>query len=86
MAIRDVDGLNHHVIVAGGELVGVWEYDPHDNCVVTRLFRIDKALLARVADAAADTERFIREQLGDAKLSSVDPPVRRSKRIAFCRR
>jgi hypothetical protein len=44
----------------------------------------DKALRARVDDAAADTARFIRQQLGDAKLSAVDPPVRRAKRIAFC--
>ena len=84
VAIRDVNGLNHHAVVAGGELVGVWEYDPDTKSVVARLWMADKALRARVDDAAADTARFIRQQLGDAKLSAVDPPVRRAKRIAFC--
>jgi hypothetical protein len=36
-----------------------------------------------VADGAADTERFIR-QLGDFRLSAVDPAERRAKRLAFC--
>jgi hypothetical protein len=83
--IRDVSGLHHHVIVAGGELVGVWEYDSDANSVVTRLWTTDRPLRDRVADSAARTERFVHEQLGDAKLSAVDPPARRAKRIAFCR-
>jgi hypothetical protein len=86
VAIRDVTGLNHHTIVAGGELVGVWEYDPQTDRIVTRVWNTDKALRARVADAAGETERFVREQLGDAKLSAVDPPARRATRIAFCRK
>jgi len=35
--------------------------------------------------AADKTARFIREQLGDAKISAVDPPAKRAKRLAFCR-
>lgn len=84
VAIRGVNGLHHHAIVAGGELVGVWEYDPETDSVVTRVWSADKALHTRAADAAAETGRFIRQQLGDAKLSAVDPPARRAKRIAFC--
>ena len=86
VAIRDVNGLNHHAIVAGGELVGVWEYDPETKRVVTRVWNTDKTLRTRVADAASETERFVRQQLGDAKLSAVDPPARRATRIAFCRK
>jgi hypothetical protein len=86
VAIRDVNGLNHHTIVAGGELVGVWEYDPEARSVVTRVWNTDKELRTRVADAATETERFVRQQLGDAKLSAVDPPARRATRIAFCRK
>jgi hypothetical protein len=71
--------------MAGGELVGVWDYDPDAERVVTRLWNEDKALLARVGEAATETERFIRQQLGDAKLSAVDPPARRARRVAFCR-
>ena len=52
---------------------------------VTRLWEADAKLRRRVADAAADTTRFIREQLGDVKLSAVDPPEKRAKRLAFCR-
>jgi winged helix DNA-binding protein len=86
VAMREVTGLNHHTIVAGGELVGVWEYDPQTERIVTRVWNTDKALRARVADAAGETERFVREQLGDAKLSAVDPPARRARRMAFCRK
>lgn len=83
--IADVDGLHHHTIVCGGEVVGVWEYDPVTETVVTRLWSTDAGLRRRVADAAADTGRFIREQLGDGKLSAVDPPAKRARRLAFCR-
>jgi hypothetical protein len=85
VSIRETEGLNHHTIVAGGELVGVWEYDPVTENVIMRVWNADKALRARVADAAAGTGRFIRQQLGDAKLSAVDPPARRARRMAFCR-
>ena len=85
VAIREVAGLNHHTIIAGGELVGVWEYESRTARIITRVWSADKALRARVADAAAETERFVRQQLGDAKLSAVDPPARRATRIAFCR-
>jgi hypothetical protein len=75
----------HHTVVAGGDVVGVWEYDPKSEGVVTRLWGADKALRKRVAAVATDTGRFIRQQLGDAKLSAVDPPAQRARRIAFCR-
>ena len=84
-AIRDANGLHHHAIVVVGELVGVWEFDPEARRIVTRLWDTDTRLRARVADAAAGTERFFRQQLGDAPLSAVDPPARRATRIAFCR-
>ncbi len=70
--------------MSGGEVVGVWEYDPKTEMVVTRVWRTDCRLKERVAEAAVDTGRFIREQLGDAKLSAVDPPWARERRLAFC--
>jgi hypothetical protein len=82
--IGDVDNLYHHAILSGGEVVGVWEYDPGAEAVITRLWKADAKLRRRVSDAAVDTARFIRDQLGDAKLSAVDPPDKRAKRIAFC--
>ena len=85
VAIQRVARLNHHAVIAGGELIGVWEYDAQAERVVTRVWNKDKALGARVAEAVTETERFVRQQLGDAKLSAVDPPARRARRIAFCR-
>jgi hypothetical protein len=83
--IADVNRLHHHTIVSGGEIVGVWEYDPRAEAVITRLWNADARLGRRVANAAAGTSRFIRGQLGDAKISAVDPPPKRAKRLAFCR-
>lgn len=83
--MADVDSLNHHAILSGGDVVGVWEYDSRVETVLTRLWDADAGLRRRVADAAAETARFIRQQIGDAKLSAVDPPAKRAKRLAFCR-
>jgi Winged helix DNA-binding domain len=83
--IGEVDTLYHHVILSGADAVGVWEYDPDAEEVVTRLWDADAKLRRRVADAAVAAADFIRQQLGDAKLSAVDPPAKRAKRIAFCR-
>jgi len=83
--IADVSSLNHHTVLSGGDVVGVWEYDSKLETVLTRLWDADAGFRRRVADAAAETARFIRLQLGDAKLSAVDPPAKRAKRLAFCR-
>jgi len=83
--IADVSSVNHHTILSGGTVVGVGEYDSNIETVLTRLWDNDAGLRRRVADAAAETTRFIRQQLGDAKLSAVDPPARRAKRLVFCR-
>jgi hypothetical protein len=80
-----VGTLHHHTILSGGDLVGVWEYDPEAETVITRLWNADAGLRRRVASAADETSRFIREQLGDAKISAVDPPAKRARRLAFCR-
>jgi hypothetical protein len=83
--IGEVDTLYHHVILSGADAVGVWEYDPDAEEVVTRLWDADATLRRSVAGAAVGAADFIREQLCDAKLSAVDPPDKRAKRIAFCR-
>lgn len=83
--IADVSALNHHAVVSGADVVGVWEYDAKAETVLTRLWDTHAQLRRRVADAAAEMARFIRQQLGDAKLGAVDPPAKRAKRLAFCR-
>jgi hypothetical protein len=75
--------LSHHSIVSGSVLVGVWDYDPRDRAVVTRLWNGERGLARKVAEAADAMTHFVREQLGDLKLSSVDPPAARARRLAF---
>ena len=82
--LSSLSTLHHHTILSGSHLVGVWEYDPESRKVLTRLWQPDVRLQRRVADAAAETARFVQQQLGDLKLSAVDPPARRAKRRAFC--
>jgi len=82
-SIDAVTELDHHVIAHGNQLAGIWEYDPKANAVVTNLWQPAAKLRRRVADAADDLTAFIRDELGDAKLSAVDPPARRVKRLAF---
>jgi hypothetical protein len=76
-------GLSHHVVVSNGELVGLWEYDPAARRVVSRLWKTDRVLKGAVADAAEATTAFINSELGDFKLSAVDPADRRAKRLKF---
>jgi hypothetical protein len=83
--LGDVDSLHHHAIVAGGTLVGVWEYDADAEEVITRVWSKHRGLASQVKTAAAATARFIREQLGDAKFYAADTRASRAPRIAFCR-
>jgi len=83
--IAEVSDLVHHTILCGDELIGLWEYDPKSKLVVTRLWQPTARLRRRVDDAAEDLATFIRNELGDAKLSAVDPPEKRAIRLAFCR-
>ncbi len=83
--LSEVSDLVHHTIFCGDALIGVWEYDLKATAVVTRLWEPTAKLKRRVDDAAAELAAFIREDLGDAKLSAVDPPEKRAVRLAFCR-
>jgi hypothetical protein len=84
--VGDVDTLHHHAIVYRDVVVGVWEYDPDAEEIVTRIWGEKRGLTRRVEEAAADTSQFIREQLGDAKFYAADTATSREPRIAFCRR
>jgi hypothetical protein len=86
VAIGTAKKIPHHAIVCGGELVGVWEYDPGTTRVVARTWSTDTRVTAGIREAAQETERFIRQQLGDCRLSAVDPDDRRATRLAFVRK
>jgi hypothetical protein len=72
------------VILSGADIVGVWEYAPGCNAIQTRLWSSGRKLATQVAEAAEATATFIRQQIGDVKLSATDPPERRNKRLSFC--
>jgi hypothetical protein len=72
-----------HAILDRGKLVGLWEYDVETEKIVWSSFGLkDKALDA----AVAETEKYVREQLGDARSFSLDSPKSRASRIAALRR
>jgi hypothetical protein len=74
--------LPHHAILDRGRVIGLWEYDPEAGEIVWASFGArDKALGA----AVATTEAFVRDQLGDARLYSLDSVKSRAPRLAALR-
>lgn len=67
------------LILDRGRIVGLWEFDPVTGKIVSRLFvPEDEGLRAVIAE----TERFVVEQLGDARGSVLDSPKSRSAAVA----
>jgi hypothetical protein len=74
--------LPNHAILDRGRLVGLWEYDAETQSVARSTFGVkDKALDA----AVAEVEKYIREQLEDARSFGLDDPKSRQFRIAALR-
>ena len=70
-------------IVDRGRIVGLWEYDPAGESIAwTAFIKKDAALV----DAVTRTERYIREQLGDARSFSLDTPKSRATRLDSLRK
>jgi hypothetical protein len=76
--------VDHHAIVAGGERVGVWEFDFDAQKIVWALTTKDK--LKGVDKAVAEMEAFARDQLGDVRSFSLDSPESRKPAIAKVRK
>jgi len=75
--------LPSHAIVDRGRIVGLWEFDAESDSIVwTAFVKPDKEL----RDAVARTERYVREQLGDARAFSLDSPKSRAPKIAALRK
>ncbi len=76
--------LPDHGILDRGRIIGLWEYDLESESIAWTTFGVkpDKALTA----AVAETENYIREQLGDARSFSLDSPKSRIPRIRVLRK
>jgi hypothetical protein len=74
-----ISDLPSHAIFDRGRLIGVWEYDADAGAIVWGTFdgRADAALKREIAE----TETFVRDQLGDARSFSLDSPKSRRPRI-----
>ena len=80
--IGSVANLPSHAVVDRGRLVGLWQYYPTAGAVVWMSFIGDNAALRK---AVQQTERFIREEFGDARSFSLDSPKSREPRLAALR-
>jgi hypothetical protein len=75
--------LPSHAILDRGRVVGLWEYDTSTNSIAWMAFvKKDKAL----QEAVSRAERYVREQLGDARSFSLDSPKSRAPRVDALRK
>ncbi len=72
----------HAIFNQQGRLAGFWEYEKDTQTIVYVAFSGKDPALVK---AVAETETFIREQLGDARSFSLDSPKTRSPRIQALR-
>ncbi len=80
--LGDLDSLHHNAIVAGGKLIGYWEYDPGGEEVVWRACsRLDPASQRKLESAIEQLQNFIRSQLGDVAFYAFDSGKNRRQRI-----
>jgi hypothetical protein len=77
-----VAGIENHIILDRGQIIGLWDYDPATQEIVWKSF-IEKT--PALLQAVRDTETFVREQLGDARSFSLDSPQSRIARLAALR-
>lgn len=68
-----------HLIIDRGRLAGLWEFDTETGKIVHQTFGAEDAALR---EAVAETEEFVRAQLGDARSFSLDSPKSRASRVA----
>jgi hypothetical protein len=74
--------LDNHPIFDRGRLVGLWAFDQPNQELVYTAWGSDKDLITQ---RAAETEAFIKEQLGDARSFSMDSTKSRQPRINLLR-
>ena len=81
--LGSLDDLPNHAILDRGRVVGLWEYDTATESIAwTSFIKKDWEL----ENAVARTERYVREELGDARSFSLDSPKSRAPRVAALRK
>ncbi len=71
--LGDATHSSLRTVVAGGRLAGFWEFDPDSGEVVVATFApAPEELQAEIEAAAADTARFLAEDLGHGRSFSLD--------------
>jgi hypothetical protein len=82
-ALAELNYSPNHAILDRGRLVGLWDYDQATESIAWASFvKKDKAL----SDAVARTEKYVREQLGDARSFGLDSTKSRVPRIEALRK
>jgi hypothetical protein len=83
VAGRSLKDLPSHPIFDRGRLVGLWEYDTATESIAWMAFIAKNKDLENAVKA---TEKYVREQLGDARSFSLDSPKSREPRVAALRK
>jgi hypothetical protein len=81
-ALGGLSELSSNAILDRGRLVGLWEFDPDSGTIAWSSYG---AKTKEMAAAVAETEAFVREELGDARSFSLDSPKSRVPRIKALR-
>ena len=81
--LGSVADLPSHAILANGQLVGLWEFDPDTETIAWKSFIPRNKSLEK---AVKETESFARDQLGDVRSFSLDSAKSRAPRIVALRR
>jgi hypothetical protein len=81
-AVSALADLASHAIVDRGRVVGLWEFDPAAQEVVWISFTKPDAAMKK---AVAETEAYVRDQVGDARSFSLDSPKSREPKLKAMR-
>ncbi|MCI0411260.1 winged helix DNA-binding domain-containing protein [bacterium] len=73
-----VQDLSSHAIIDCGRVIGLWEFEPSSGKIAWFSFVKADAKLKAAVD---ETEKFVSDQLGDARSFSLDSPESRAPRI-----
>lgn len=84
--LASAQSLHQHAIVAGGLVIGVWDYDADARALLWATFSKPAPARRLALDAAAaEMAAFLREDLGDLRYYALDSAANRAHRLAYLR-